>query len=94
VFDCIFRFLSPLLDAEGLLTASEFWSVVRSAAREYREATPELAKAFAKYDVFAPELALSCLNRLRLRNNQNMVDLTDVSNSLQFVGTLEKPIAG
>jgi siderophore synthetase component len=94
VFDCIFRFLSPLLDAEGLLTAAEFWSVVRSAVLEYQEATPELAEAFAKYDVFAPEFALSCLNRLQLRNNQNMVDLTDVSNSLQFVGTLENPIAG
>ncbi|MFC5267008.1 IucA/IucC family protein [Kribbella qitaiheensis] len=94
VFDCIFRFLSPLLDAEGLLTAAEFWAVVRSAVREYQEATPELAEAFAKYDMFAPEFALSCLNRLQLRNNQNMVDLTDVSNSLQFVGTLESPIAG
>lgn len=94
VFDCIFRFLSPLLDAEGLLTASEFWSVVRSAVQKYQEATPELADAFAKYDVFAPEFALSCLNRLQLRNNQNMVDLTDVSNSLQFAGTLDNPIAG
>ncbi|TCM48064.1 IucA/IucC family siderophore biosynthesis protein [Kribbella sp. VKM Ac-2568] len=94
VFDCMFRFLSPLLDAEGLLTASEFWSVVGSAVRDYQEATPELAEAFAKYDMFAPEFALSCLNRLQLRNNQNMVDLTDVSNSLQFVGTLQNPIAG
>ena len=94
VFDCIFRFLSPLLDAEGLLTASEFWSVVGSAVRDYQEATPELAEAFTKYDMFAPEFALSCLNRLQLRNNQNMVDLTDVSNSLQFAGTLENPIAG
>ena len=94
VFDCMFRFLSPLLDAEGLLTASEFWSVVGSAVRDYQEATPELAEAFTKYDMFAPEFALSCLNRLQLRNNQNMVDLTDVSNSLQFAGTLENPIAG
>ena len=93
VFDCIFRFLSPLLDAEGLLSPEEFWSVVESAVRDYQAATPELAEAFAKYDIFAPEFALSCLNRLQLRNNQNMVDLTDVGNSLQFVGTLENPIA-
>lgn len=92
VFDCIFRFLSPLLDREGLLTPSEFWSVVASSIHDYQAATPELAEAFAKYDVFAPSFALSCLNRLQLRNNQQMVDLTDVAGSLQFVGTLDNPL--
>ncbi|MFC6161890.1 IucA/IucC family protein [Kribbella jiaozuonensis] len=93
IFDCIFRFLSPLLDREGLLTPDEFWSVVAEAVRDYQAATPELAEAFAKYDMFTPEFALSCLNRLQLRNNQQMVDLTDVAGSLQFVGTLENPLA-
>lgn len=92
VFDCIFRFLSPLLDREGLLTPGEFWTVVADAIRDYQSATPELAEAFAKYDIFAPEFALSCLNRLQLKNNQQMVDLTDVAGSLQFVGTLENPL--
>ncbi|WP_432880228.1 IucA/IucC family protein [Kribbella sp. CA-245084] len=92
IFDCIFRFLSPLLDREGLLTPDEFWSVVAQAVRDYQAATPELAEAFAKYDIFTPEFALSCLNRLQLRNNQQMVDLTDVAGSLQFVGTLENPL--
>lgn len=92
VFDCIFRFLSPLLDREGLLTPAEFWSVVSEAIRDYQAATPELAEAFAKYDIFAPSFALSCLNRLQLRNNQQMVDLTDVAGSLQFVGTLDNPL--
>ncbi|MDX2969420.1 IucA/IucC family protein [Kribbella solani] len=92
VFDCIFRFLSPLLDQEGLLTPEQFWNVVSTAIRDYQTATPELAEAFAKYDIFAPEFALSCLNRLQLRDNQQMVDLTDVAGSLQFVGTLENPL--
>ncbi|TWD74786.1 siderophore synthetase component [Kribbella amoyensis] len=94
VFDCIFRFLSPLLDQEGLLTPDEFWAVVREAVRDYQAATPELADAFAKYDLFTPEFALSCLNRLQLRNNRQMVDLTDMSNSLVFVGTLANPLCG
>jgi siderophore synthetase component len=59
VFDCIFRFLSPLLDREELLT---------------------------------PSFALSCLNRLQLKNNQQMVDLTDIAGSLQFAGTLDNPL--
>jgi siderophore synthetase component len=92
IFDCIFRFLSPLLDREGLLTPSAFWSVVADAVRDYQASTPELAEAFAKYDVFAPSFALSCLNRLQLKNNQQMVDLTDVAGSLQFVGTLDNPL--
>jgi siderophore synthetase component len=92
IFDCIFRFLSPLLDREGLLIPSEFWSVVADAIRDYQSATPELAEAFTKYDIFAPEFALSCLNRLQLKNNQQMVDLTDVAGSLQFVGTLQNPL--
>ncbi|MEU4289679.1 IucA/IucC family siderophore biosynthesis protein [Kribbella sp. NPDC026596] len=92
IFDCIFRFLSPLLDREGLLTPSEFWTVVATAVRDYQAATPELAEAFAKYDIFAPSFALSCLNRLQLKNNQQMVDLTDIAGSLQFVGTLENPL--
>ncbi|MGZ0151739.1 IucA/IucC family protein [Kribbella sp. WER1] len=92
VFDCIFRFLAPLLDREGVLGVDEFWAVVASSIRDYQAATPELAEAFAKYDIFAPTFALSCLNRLQLRNNQQMVDLTDVADSLQFVGTLDNPL--
>ena len=92
VFDCIFRFLSPLLAGEDLLTADEFWSVAGVSIRDYQEANPELADAFAKYDLFAPSFALSCLNRLQLRNNQEMVNLADMSSSLQFVGVLENPL--
>lgn len=93
VFDCIFRFLSPLLAGEGLLAPEEFWAVVASSVRDYQEATPELAAAFAKYDLFSPEFVLSCLNRLQLKNNQSMVDLADMAGSLQFVGTLQNPLA-
>jgi siderophore synthetase component len=94
VFDCIFRFLSPLLAGEGLLSPEEFWAVVASSVRDYQEATPELAAAFAKYDLFSPEFVLSCLNRLQLKNNQSMVDLADMAGSLKFVGTLRNPLAG
>jgi hypothetical protein len=37
---------------------------------------------------------LSCLNRLQLRNNRQMVDLTDPSGALQFAGTLPNPFTG
>lgn len=106
VFDCIFRFLAEVLENEGLLDESEFWSVVAESIEDYRaevlpkgseladsdSASLELAAAFAKHDLFAAEFDLSCLNRLQLRNNQQMLDLTDPSGGLQFSGRLANPI--
>jgi siderophore synthetase component len=94
VFDCFFRFLAANLATEGILEEDDFWRTVAEVTREYQEATPELADKFAQYDMFAPEFALSCLNRLQLRNNKQMVDLADPSGALQLVGTLKNPIAG
>ncbi|MEU9407875.1 IucA/IucC family siderophore biosynthesis protein [Streptomyces sp. NPDC048281] len=94
VFDCFFRFLAANLAAEGVLEEDDFWRTVAEVTREYQESTPELAEKFARYDMFAPEFALSCLNRLQLRDNRQMVDLADPSGALQLVGTLENPVAG
>ena len=55
---------------------------------------PELAEKFERYDMFAPEFALSCLNRLQLRNNRQMVDLADPAGALQLIGTLKNPVSG
>ncbi|MFF2380985.1 IucA/IucC family protein [Streptomyces sp. NPDC058108] len=94
VFDCFFRFLAANLAADGVLEEDVFWRTVAESVRAYQDATPELADRFAQYDLFAPEFALSCLNRLQLRDNRQMVDLTDPSAALQLVGTLRNPIAG
>ncbi|MET9500911.1 IucA/IucC family siderophore biosynthesis protein [Streptomyces sp. NPDC006622] len=94
VFDCFFRFLAADLAAEGILEEDDFWRTVAEVTREYQEANPELADRFRQYDMFAPEFALSCLNRLQLRNNRQMVDLADPSGALQLIGTLKNPIAG
>jgi siderophore synthetase component len=94
VFDCFFRFLAANLAAEGVLTEDDFWRTVAEVTREYQESAPHLADRFAQYDMFAPEFALSCLNRLQLRNNRQMVDLADPSGALQLVGTLKNPVTG
>ncbi|AVH58599.1 MULTISPECIES: IucA/IucC family protein [Streptomyces] len=94
VFDCFFRFLAANLAAEGVLEEDDFWRTVADVVREYQAATPELADKFKQYDMFAPEFALSCLNRLQLRNNKQMVDLADPAGALQLVGNLKNPIAG
>ncbi|MEU6273652.1 IucA/IucC family siderophore biosynthesis protein [Streptomyces populi] len=94
VFDCFFRFLAAQLADEGVLAEEDFWRTVAESVRAYQEATPELEEKFRQYDLFAPEFALSCLNRLQLRDNRQMVDLADPSGALQLVGTLKNPIAG
>ncbi|WFE42959.1 IucA/IucC family siderophore biosynthesis protein [Verrucosispora sp. WMMD1129] len=93
VFDCFFRFLGATLADQGVIGEEEFWRTVADCATEYAARVPHLADRLARYDLFAPEFALSCLNRLQLRDNQQMVDLADPSAALQLVGALTNPIA-
>ncbi|MGW0562665.1 IucA/IucC family protein [Streptomyces sp. NPDC003016] len=93
VFDCFFRFLGATLATDGVVDEDTFWRTVAECVADYQEAHPQLADKFKQYDMFAPEFALSCLNRLQLRNNKQMVDLQDPSGALQLVGTLDNPIA-
>ncbi|QYC37851.1 Aerobactin synthase [Nonomuraea coxensis DSM 45129] len=93
VFDCFFRFLSDILAAAGVLDEETFWRTVAECAADYQASVPHLAARFERYDLFAETFALSCLNRLQLRDNQQMVDLADPSAALQLVGDLANPIA-
>ncbi|MGN9767378.1 IucA/IucC family protein [Micromonospora sp. SD12] len=93
VFDCFLRYLSAILVTEDVLDEETFWRTVAECAADYADSVPHLAERLRRYDLFAPEFALSCLNRLQLRNNQQMVDLADPSAALQLVGTLTNPIA-
>ncbi|MFJ9676698.1 IucA/IucC family protein [Streptomyces sp. NPDC101194] len=94
VFDCFLRFLGAGLASEGVLDEETFWGTVAKCVTGYQESVPRLAEKFERYDMFTEEFALSCLNRLQLRNNRQMVDLADPSGALQLVGTLRNPIAG
>ncbi|MEV4664116.1 IucA/IucC family siderophore biosynthesis protein [Micromonospora echinofusca] len=93
VFDCFLRYLSAILVTEDVLDEETFWRTVAECATDYADSVPHLAERLRRYDLLAPEFALSCLNRLQLRNNQQMVDLADPSAALQLVGTLTNPIA-
>ncbi|SEE53258.1 Siderophore synthetase component [Arthrobacter alpinus] len=93
VFDCIFRFLAATLVEDGALSEDEFWGTVAAVVHGYQSDHPELAEAFARHDLFADEFDLSCLNRLQLRNNKNMLDLGDPSGGLQMAGKLANPLA-
>ncbi|MEH0824607.1 MULTISPECIES: IucA/IucC family protein [unclassified Micromonospora] len=93
VFDSFLRHLSAILVTEGVLDEEGFWRTVAECAADYQESVPHLADRLRRHDLFAAEFPLSCLNRLQLRNNRQMVDLADPSAALQFVGTLANPLA-
>lgn len=92
-FDLIFRYLAEIFYVHSGFPEHQFWQLVAACILDYQAAHPELAEKFARHDLFAPEFIRSCLNRLQLRNNQQMVDLANPAQSLQFVGTLANPIA-
>lgn len=90
VFDGVFRHLAAILDTDGVLPESSFWSLVRECVDEHAADHPGLETSV---DLRAARFAHSCLNRLQLRNTLQMVDLTDQSASLIYAGTLANPIA-
>jgi len=94
VFDCFLRFLAAILDEQGALREADFWSVVADCVNGYQQANPHLAGRFEDFDLFVEQFPLSCLNRLQLRDNRQMVDLEDPASALQLAGTLRNPIAG
>ncbi|MGL3806911.1 GNAT family N-acetyltransferase [Paeniglutamicibacter sp. R2-26] len=94
VVDCFLRFLAPALAREGVCDEEEFWAVAAQRLLAYRKRNPEQARAFDALELFAPDFELSCLNRLQLRNNQQMLDLADQSGGLIYAGTLANPLAG
>jgi len=95
VFDCVFRFLVPILHEHAQYPEERFWGLVAECIRQYQQEQPRWAAKFERYDLFAPTFIRNCLNRLQLRNNQEMVDLNAAEpvDSLQIVGTLRNPIA-
>ncbi|MEV5742984.1 IucA/IucC family C-terminal-domain containing protein [Microbispora rosea] len=82
-----------MLATDGVLDEDVFWRTVAECATAYQRSVPHLADRFRRHDLFAETFALSCLNRLQLRNNRQMVDLTDPSAALQMAGELVNPIA-
>jgi siderophore synthetase component len=93
LFDLIFRYIGAILHTERGYPQQAFWQQVANCVHDYQAAHPEFADKFETYDLFAPEFKRSCLNRLQLRNNAQMIDLDDPAGNLQFAGTLVNPIA-
>lgn len=92
VVDCYLRHLAPLFCELPTTTEHDFWETVRDCLRAYQERHPEFRSQFAEADLFGKTFLRSCLNRLQLRNNRQMVDLASPAAALQFAGTLDNPV--
>jgi siderophore synthetase component len=92
VFDCFFRFLAPIFADDLAVAEPRFWELVARSALDYQARHPALAARFARHDLFAERFALSCLNRLQLRNNRQLLDLADPAAALQLSGELDNPL--
>lgn len=93
IFDGVFRHMAQLLDDSGTLEETVFWRTVAESVLDYQRAHPALAERFARYDFFAPTFLHSCLNRLQLKNNLQMVDLANPAGSLIMADPLDNPVA-
>ncbi|MEM5313586.1 IucA/IucC family siderophore biosynthesis protein [Paraburkholderia sp. JHI869] len=94
VFDGFFRYMNQVLVEHGCCTEDLFWNTVARCVARYQDEHPQLADKYAEYDLFAPEFLHSCLNRLQLGNNLQMVNLADPAGNLKMAGNLRNPLAG
>lgn len=93
IFDVFFRYLTAILDQDGLCPAETFWQLVADEVQAYQANHPEFAERYKAHDLFKPEFEHSCFNRLQLKNNLQMVNLVDPAEALQFSGMMPNPIA-
>lgn len=93
VFDGILRYVAQILLEQAGYVEARFWQRVAECLLQYRDGQPALRAKLARYDLFAPSFPRSCLNRLQLANNQQMIDLSDPAKNLRFAGSLPNPVA-
>jgi siderophore synthetase component len=93
VFDGILRFIAQILFEQAGYAEDQFWQRVGACLEEYFRAWPEHRARLARFDLFARQFPMLCLNRIQLRNNRQMVDLADPAKSLQFSGVVTNPVA-
>ena len=93
VFDCFFRYMCAILVEHIGFDEQQFWETVADTILDYQANNPHLKDKFTEHDLFSSSFEHSCLNRLQLKDNHQMIDLTDPSKNLKFAGELRNPIA-
>jgi aerobactin synthase len=69
------RFISNTMWVADGIRENVFYGALAKTLRRYMESHPELGERFATFDLFAPEMARYCLNRVRFRLGYGSTDL-------------------
>ena len=93
IFDGVFRHMSDILQSNGCCNEQVFWALVALSVKRYQQENSALAEKFRRYDFFADRFKHSCLNRLQLKNNLQMVNLSDPAGGLTIADDLANPVA-
>lgn len=93
IFDCIFRCLAPLLDEQTSVSENQFRELVADNIRNYQALHPHLAAKFAQNVQFKDNFVRTCLNRIQLNNNQQMIDLAGREKKPRCAGGIDNPLA-
>ncbi|OWQ45903.1 IucA/IucC family protein [Roseateles noduli] len=93
IFDGFFRYMNQILVESGTCSEQDFWQEVADNIRVYHDEHPQHRDKYARYDLFVPTFRQSCLNRLQMGNNTQMINLSDPAANLKIVGTLDNPLA-
>lgn len=93
IFDCIFRFIAPLLEQQTQVSESDFWEIVADSVKDYQQEHPQFDAKYQRYDLYCSSFARTCLNRIQLNNNQQMIDLEDREKNLRFAEDIANPLA-
>lgn len=91
IFDAVFRYLSNVFHTYVGFQEQYFWKNVADIILEFQEENPELAAKYGTFDLFVPEFARVCINRVRLLTH-GYSESTDVPVP-EIMGTLVNPVA-
>lgn len=91
IFDALFRYLGNIFHTYVGMAEENFWSQVADVITQFQEENIHLQHNFEKFDLFVPEFARVCINRVRLLTH-GYSESTGVPIP-EVVGTLINPIA-
>lgn len=66
LFVCVFRYLTEILEDDGLMTEREFWQRTSAVIRAYQNRFPEMSERYRIFNLYAPAFPKLCLNATRL----------------------------
>jgi siderophore synthetase component/RimJ/RimL family protein N-acetyltransferase len=92
LFVVFYRYLSPILQESLGFAERDFYAAVAECILRYQARHPQLANRFRRFDLFTPQFAKLCLNRLRVLE----VGYGDYGERPEVLatGVIDNPIAG